>query len=223
MKFIKKDSLSISECCELLNIKKENLPDALQKINEPKDIIDIFKNLLYEDKKAFESCSTIEEYKKYIAKWPDGLHKDKATQKISQLKEEAEELACYRKNKIKISCDRNYKDPPREGNVYVECGNKRIAITIVQDGWENCSRCGGFKELDCPNLYVLPWTTEFGVYTYMWDNNGRHILRRGYTEWNPYGGPPIPKTTDSECLKCKGDGKIECPKCNGKGKTKKNY
>lgn len=125
------------------------------------------------------------------------------------------------KNRIKISCNSNYDDPPKSGTVYVSCGDEQLSITVKQDGWEICRRCGGSKELDCPNLYIQPWMTEFGHYIYMWDN-GRHILRRAYTEWHQYA-PPEPKIDDSDCSVCEGDGKIECPNCEGRGKIKKTY
>lgn len=86
------------------------------------------------------------------------------------------------KNRIKISCNRNYDDPPRSGTVYVSCGDEQVSITVKQDGWSRCSSCGGDGEKDCPNLYKNPWTTEFGSYTYGWVN-GQHVLRRMYTSW----------------------------------------
>ena len=103
MQIIKIDSLSISECCELLNITKENLADVLQKNNESKEIIDRLKKLLDEDKEAFESCSTIEQFEKYLELWIDGLHRSEASQRVAQLKAQAEEFAFYKTNQNSIS------------------------------------------------------------------------------------------------------------------------
>lgn len=126
------------------------------------------------------------------------------------------------KNKIKISCSRNYDDPPRSGTVYVRCGNEQISISVKQDGWSNCSSCGGDGERDCPNLYRNPWTTEFGSYAYGWVN-GQHVLRRMYTSWTGWMGAPVPQVEDSICSDCGGDGHVKCSKCNGTGKIKKSY
>ena len=126
------------------------------------------------------------------------------------------------KNKIKISCNRNYDDPPRSGTVYVSCGDEQVSITVKQDGWSKCSSCGGDGEKDCPNLYKNPWTTEFGSYAYGWVN-GQHVLRRMYTSWTGWMGAPVPQVEDRICSDCGGDGRIECSKCDGTGKIKKSY
>lgn len=126
------------------------------------------------------------------------------------------------KNRIKISCNRNYDDPPRSGTVYVSCGDEQVSITVKQDGWSRCSSCGGDGEKDCPNLYTNPWTTEFGSYAYGWVN-GQHVLRRMYTSWTGWMGAPVPQVEDRICSDCGGDGHVECSKCDGTGKIKKSY
>lgn len=101
------DSLSISECCEQLNIRREDLPEALQEVPEPSErdqlLIEQLQSLLNEDKLAIESCKTIEEYEGYLSTWVDGLYHSYAGSRIAQLKAEAEELAFYQKNKDSIS------------------------------------------------------------------------------------------------------------------------
>ena len=126
------------------------------------------------------------------------------------------------KNRIKISCNRNYDDPPRSGTVYVSCGDEQVSITVKQDGWSRCSSCGGDGEKDCPNLYTNPWTTEFGSYAYGWVN-GQHVLRRMYTSWTGWMGAPVPQVEDRICSDCGGDGHVKCSKCDGTGKIKKSY
>lgn len=124
------------------------------------------------------------------------------------------------KNQIRIYCSRNHDDPPRSGTVYVSCGDEQVSIMVKQDGWSKCSSCGGDGKKSCPNLYKSPWTTEFGTYMYTW-SNGRHVVRRGYTEWTPWG--PMPQISESECSSCDGEGHYECSKCDGTGKIKKSY
>ena len=126
------------------------------------------------------------------------------------------------KNKIKISCDRNYDDPPRSGIVYVSCGDEQISITVKQDGWSKCTSCGGDGEKPCPNTYVYPWTNETGTYGYTWVN-GRHVLQRMYTSWTGWMGAPVPQVENRSCSACGGSGVVECSTCKGTGKIKKSY
>lgn len=111
------EKLSITECCELLNLKRENLPSALQYINRPSEIdkllIKQLQSLLNEDKLAIESCRTIEQYEGYLSTWVDGLYRNYAQCRIAQL-EEAEELAFYQENKDSISgCEEYIQKYPR--------------------------------------------------------------------------------------------------------------
>lgn len=107
MKFKSIDSLCITECCEQLNLKREDLPEALQNFNEPSDrdqlLIEQLQSLLSDDKSAIESCRTIEQYEGYLSTWVDGLYHGHARTRIAQLKAEAEELAFYKNNKDSIS------------------------------------------------------------------------------------------------------------------------
>ena len=107
MEFKSIDTLSITECCEQLNLKREDLPEALQDIIEPSErdqlLIEQLQSLLNEDKSAFESCRTIEQYERYLSTWVDGLFHEHARTRIAQLKAEAEELAFYQENKDSIS------------------------------------------------------------------------------------------------------------------------
>lgn len=107
MKFKSIDTLSITECCEQLNLRREDLPEAIQNINEPSErdelLIEQLQSLLNEDKSAIESCRTIEQYEGYLSTWVDGLYHSHARTRIAQLKAVAEELAFYQENKDSIS------------------------------------------------------------------------------------------------------------------------
>lgn len=107
MEFKSIDTLSITECCEQLNLRREDLPEALQNIIEPSEkdelLIEQLQSLLDEDKSVIESCRTIEQYEAYLSSWADGLYRGYARNRIAQLKAEAEELAFYQENKDSIS------------------------------------------------------------------------------------------------------------------------
>jgi len=107
MEFKSIDTLSITECCEQLNLRREDLPEALQYIIEPSErnqlLIEQLQSLLDKDKSAIESCRTIEQYEAYLSSWTDGLYRGYARNRIAQLKAEAEELAFYQENKDSIS------------------------------------------------------------------------------------------------------------------------
>ena len=99
--------MSITECCEQLNLRREDLPEALQEVIEPSErdqlLIEQLQSLLDEDKLAIESCRTIEQYEGYLSTWVDGLYQSHARTRIAQLKAAAEELAFYQENKDSIS------------------------------------------------------------------------------------------------------------------------
>lgn len=107
MEFKSIDTLSITECCEQLNLRREDLPEALQEVVEPSErdqlLIEQLQSLLDEDKLAIESCRTIEQYEGYLSTWVDGLYHSYARTRIAQLKAAAEELAFYQENKDSIS------------------------------------------------------------------------------------------------------------------------
>ena len=107
MKFKSIDSLSITECCEQLHLRREDLPKALQNIIEPSErdelLIEQLQSLLDEEMSVIESCRTIEQYEAYLSSWADGLYRGYARNRIAQLKAEAEELAFYQENKDSIS------------------------------------------------------------------------------------------------------------------------
>ena len=107
MEFKSIDTLSITECCEQLNLRREDLPEALQNIIESSErdelLIEQLQSLLDEDKSVIESCRTIEQYEAYLSSWADGLYRGYARNRIAQLKAEAEELAFYQENKDSIS------------------------------------------------------------------------------------------------------------------------
>ncbi len=84
------NTLSITECCEQLNVRREDLPDALQDFDKPsyrdKLLIEQLEFLLDKDKSTIESCKTIEQYEEYLSTWVDGLYHDCARTRITQLK-----------------------------------------------------------------------------------------------------------------------------------------
>lgn len=84
------DTLSITECCEELNVRREDLPEVIQDIivlsERERALIDQLQSLLDDDKSAIESCKTIEQYEGYLSTWVDGLYYDYARTKITQLK-----------------------------------------------------------------------------------------------------------------------------------------
>lgn len=107
MEFKSIDALSITECCEQLNLRIVDLPEALQDIVEPSErdqlLIEQLQSLLDKDKSAIASCRTIEHYEAYLTSWADGLYRGYARNRITQLKAEAEELAFYKTNQNSIS------------------------------------------------------------------------------------------------------------------------
>ena len=118
------------------------------------------------------------------------------------------------KNRIKISCNRNYDDPPRSGTVYVSCGDERVSITVKQDGWSKCRRCGGEGEISCPKdgqMNLPYWRFQY--------ENGTHY----YVEWPMAIGMAAHMKRYERCNTCGGSGHIECPDCEGEGKSYKSY
>lgn len=103
MEYKKIDELSISECCAELNIESQQLPTILENISGPQEIVDRLKSLVDADMSAFKLCSTIEQFEKYLELWIDGLHRSEASQRVAQLKAQAEELAFYKTNQNSIS------------------------------------------------------------------------------------------------------------------------
>ena len=103
MEYKKIDELSISECCAELNIESQQLPTIIENISGPQEIVDRLKSLVDADMSAFKSCSTIEQFEKYLELWIDGLHRSEASQRVAQLKAQAEELAFYKTNQNSIS------------------------------------------------------------------------------------------------------------------------
>lgn len=111
MRFKNIDALGINECCEYLNINRNELPKALN-INSQSEIdkllIERLCNLLNADKIAFRSCSTIKQYEWYLKSWPEGLYLSQALQKIASIKATEKELSFYHDNKNTISGLKEY-------------------------------------------------------------------------------------------------------------------
>lgn len=131
MEFKSIDTLSITECCEQLNLRREDLPEALHNLIEPSErdqlLIERLQSLLDADKLAIESCRTIEQYEGYLSTWVDGLYHNRARTRIAQLKAEAEEFAFYQKNKDLISGCEAYLSKYPKGK-YVN----NVKSTLVQ-------------------------------------------------------------------------------------------
>lgn len=139
MQFKNIDSLSITECCEHLNIRREDLPKVLQELENLSEVdqlvLDRLITLLNADKSCFMSCSTIEQYEKYLSTWKDGLHENKANAEIARLKAVKAELDFYNNNKSSISgCEEYLKKYPngkyvKEAKGIIE--NKRRITKII--------------------------------------------------------------------------------------------
>lgn len=108
MEYKKIDELSISECCAELNIESKQLPTILENISGSQEVVDRLKSLVDADMSAFKSCSSIEQFEKYLEVWIDGLHRSEAAQRVAQLKAQAEELAFYKTNQNSISGLKSY-------------------------------------------------------------------------------------------------------------------
>ena len=122
------------------------------------------------------------------------------------------------KNKIKISCSHNEKDPPRSGTVYVTCGNEKTSIIVKQDGWSRCNTCMGNKRINCNSF--LYWNTRW---TPILCTDGTIYNRHeAYLPSRIVGANPNYKVWQA-CPKCEGCGTISCPDCDGKGKIIKPY
>lgn len=106
------DSLSITECCRQLNIRKQDLPAALKSISADSDVngvvIKRLESLIKADKDAFTSCSTIKQYENYLKSWKDGLFQNKARQKVTELSHIADETAFYKANRDSTSGCKEY-------------------------------------------------------------------------------------------------------------------
>ena len=112
MQFKNIDSLSITECCEHLNIRRDDLPKVLHELENLSEVdqlvLDRLITLLNADKSCFMSCSTIEQYEKYLSTWKDGLHENKAINEVTRLKAVKAELDFYNNNKGGISGCKEY-------------------------------------------------------------------------------------------------------------------
>ena len=97
MEFKSIDLLSITECCDQLNIRKEELPNAFSHYVEctgdlinlsetDRTIITRLSFLINADKDAFNHCSKIKHYQEYLISSPDGLYRDKANSEICKIR-----------------------------------------------------------------------------------------------------------------------------------------
>lgn len=137
MKFKVIDMLSITECCEILNLRKKDLPQVLQNFNESTEsdqlLITRLISLLEADKSAFESCTTIEQYEAYIRNWPDGFYCDEAQSRINQLKAvEAEEADKRNAEAVEFTLYKNSKDSISGCEAYLQKYPKGRFVKEVQ-------------------------------------------------------------------------------------------
>lgn len=90
MKVESVDKLTITECCELLGIDRQQLfayqwPGSLSQVDQT--VQKQLKKLLKQDELAYRSCVTVEQYAGYLATWSDGMWRDQATKQMSALRE----------------------------------------------------------------------------------------------------------------------------------------
>ena len=85
MEFKSIDSLSITECCELLNLDRIDLPTAVQNLATPSKIEQRLILLIDADRSAFQRCTTINDFDNYLCTWPDGFWRDEANKTKMQL------------------------------------------------------------------------------------------------------------------------------------------
>ena len=92
--------IRISDCCNILHIKQDNIIVELidfQITSKEQDIvINQLKNLLKRDKIAYENCNLLTDYIAYVDEWYDGLYVPMAKEKIKELKR-AESNSAYDK------------------------------------------------------------------------------------------------------------------------------
>ena len=85
MEFKSIDSLNITECCELLNLDRIDLPTAVQNLATPSEIEQRLILLIDADRSAFQRCVTINDFDNYLRTWPDGFWRDEANKTKMQL------------------------------------------------------------------------------------------------------------------------------------------
>ncbi len=129
MRFKNIDELSITECCDLLNIDRRVLEErGAEGFGEVANgdvlVVQRLRRLLEEDKRFYESCSTVEWCEAYLQTWVDGLYRGQVAARLSRLRSQEEETAFYNKNKRTIrGCDAYLKRYP-DGEYALEA--KRI-------------------------------------------------------------------------------------------------
>ena len=102
----------------------------------------------------------------------------------------------------------------RRGVVTVTCGNSTCSIAVEQDGYKDCSRCGGLGTINCTNYKAEP------RYYPMTGATLHQVLNpEGY--YNMVVGMWIPQWEN--CKTCGGTGKEKCPKCDGAKKEIEHY
>lgn len=118
------------------------------------------------------------------------------------------------RSKIKVYCSQN-NSSPRSGSVRITCGHEEISITVKQDGWTECSNCGGNGHVNCNN-YQAQWRY------YPYYNSNYHQVYQVTGQYYSFG-TWLPRYEWINCPTCGGDGKIDCSRCGTKGKIQKSY
>lgn len=81
------NTLTIIECCKLLNINPEDLQKKTINPNSlpENDVSNRLKNLIKKEEEVYRACNSKEEYEKYINSWSDGLHRAEAQATLQRL------------------------------------------------------------------------------------------------------------------------------------------
>lgn len=114
-------------------------------------------------------------------------------------------------NNVKVYCDEN-PTSPRCGIVDIQCGNSTCTITVKQDGYKDCSSCGGDGK--CHSVFTGPWGNH------SWPETEYVGMQYRY-EMGMWGKWPTYETVTKYCPFCRGSRK--CPTCDGKGKRIVSY
>ena len=117
-------------------------------------------------------------------------------------------------NNVRVYCSSN-SSSPRYGTVDIRCGSSTCKITVKQDGYKDCSRCNGNKQVVCDNPNAQPRYYPFYGVT-------KHQVNSPTQYWNGFMWVTNYNNW-VDCSKCGGDGLIKCPSCDGRGKYVTSY
>lgn len=167
----------------------------------------------------------------YTKTWYPGTSSDSKTIKINNDSHYAITASSNRDwittsvsgDNVIISCTstRTGYKKPREGTVTVKCRNATCTISVKQDGYEDCDKCGGDGKCKGGQWVANPYGWG-GEYKHAWQVYG--AIGQHYEAY--YGMPGGYWVTDygwtwQYCSQCGGSGK--CNKCDGTGKISCSY